>query len=244
MVSEQVHYPMCGRYVHPDQAAIERAWHIGRQDGNPFTRRYNVLPTNQVPVLARDREAVALSLQSARWGLIPFWWKDAKLPRLNINARAEEAAGKPMWRHPWRHARCLIPAEGWYEWPETETTDPETGEIHGAGQPYFLRRGSGEPFCFGGLMSRWTQPGAQSSQLTCAILTRSPQGIAARVHDRMPVIIRREDFERWTDPDVADIEQVREMAAASGGEGIEAWPVRKLVNSRKNEGPELIARLG
>ena len=104
------HSRMCGRYVSPDQAAIERAWHIGRHNSNPFVERYNVLPTTSVPVL-RFHDG-ALELTSARWGFIPFWWKQAKPPQSTINARSEEAAGRPMWRHAFARSRCLLPALG------------------------------------------------------------------------------------------------------------------------------------
>ena len=87
---------MCGRYVSPDQSAIERAWKIDRTSGHPFPRRFNVQPTTEVPVLRRD--GAALVLQAARWGLVPHWWKKDAPPTHTINARLEEAAGKPMWR--------------------------------------------------------------------------------------------------------------------------------------------------
>ena len=99
---------MCGRYVHPDSAAVERAWHIGRHNSDPFERRYNVLPTSQVPMLRAAPGSGELELTSARWGFIPHWWKAGKAPQSTINARSEEAAAKPMWRHAYRHARCLI----------------------------------------------------------------------------------------------------------------------------------------
>lgn len=106
---------MCGRYVSPETAAIERAWHIGRSNSNPFRRRYNVLPTTLIPILRRAHDTDLLELTEARWGLIPHWWTKAKPPTSTINARSEEAAGKPLWRFPYRNARCLIPAVGWYE---------------------------------------------------------------------------------------------------------------------------------
>ena len=102
---------MCGRYVSPEQASIERAWQIRRSSGMDFVRRFNVQPTTEVPLLLLD--AGELALAAARWGLIPHWWKQDKPPTFTINARLEEAAGKPMWRDPMRRTRCLLPAEGW-----------------------------------------------------------------------------------------------------------------------------------
>lgn len=180
---------MCGRYVSPDQAAIERAWQIRRSSGMSFPRRYNVLPTTHVPIVRRAADADELELTRARWGLIPHWWKQAKAPTSTINARSEEAAGKPMWRDPYRNARCLIPAVGWYEWQTLERTDPETGEVRSYKQPFYLRVDQDGPVAFAGLVSTWTAAGGEP-QLTCAILTRAPSQSAAEVHDRMPVVLR------------------------------------------------------
>lgn len=101
---------MCGRYVSPNQAAIERVWHLGRHNSNPFIRRFNVQPTSIVPMLRLDPESGELELVTGRWGLVPHWWKDAKPPQSCFNARIEEAAAKPMWRDAMRRARCLVPA--------------------------------------------------------------------------------------------------------------------------------------
>ena len=111
---------MCGRYVSPEEAAIERFWNLSHtQRENPLGRRFNVSPASIVPMLLLG-ETGALELVGARWGLIPFWWKEAKPPRLTFNARSEEAATKPMWRHPAAKSRCLVPALGWYEWVRHE----------------------------------------------------------------------------------------------------------------------------
>ena len=100
---------MCGRYVSPEEAAIERFWKLSQaQIRDPLTQRFNISPTALVPMLRLD-DTGSLELIAARWGLIPFWWKDTKPPRLTFNARSEEAAVKPMWRHPAAKARCLVP---------------------------------------------------------------------------------------------------------------------------------------
>src|SRR5262249_30055148 len=98
---------MCGRYVSPEQAEIERFWHIGRHNNEPFGRRYNVVPTQIIPILRLDRDSGELDVVHARWGLIPNWWKEVKPPRVSHNARAEEAATKPMWRGALARSRCL-----------------------------------------------------------------------------------------------------------------------------------------
>jgi putative SOS response-associated peptidase YedK len=214
---------MCGRYVSPDQSAIERAWKIDRTSSNPFPRRFNVQPTTEVPVLRRER--AALVLQAARWGLIPHWWKKDAPPTHTINARLEEAAGKPMWRDPLRRSRCLLPAEGWYEWQA----------LAGGKQPHHLRRADGRPFCFAGLLAVWQE------HWSCAILTKAAEGPAAEVHDRMPVVLPDEAFTAWLDPDLADASQfAREHALARE---FTHYPVSKRVNNARHEGADLIEPL-
>jgi len=231
---------MCGRYVHPDDAAIEREWHVGRDSGNPFARQFNVAPASLVPMLRRDRRSGELVLTGARWGLIPHWWKDAKLPTFTINARVEEASGKPMWRHAWRHARCLIPAEGWYEWRELERVDRKTGEVRKYKQPYFIHRGNVRLFCFAGLMAFWRAPGADDTTLSCAILTRPATGPATEVHDRMPVVLPARTFDEWSDTAMTDAARVGSIIEACAEADFTFHPVSTRVNSSRNAGPELV----
>jgi putative SOS response-associated peptidase YedK len=233
---------MCGRYVSPEQAAIERAWRIGRATGNPLARRFNVAPTDPVPLLVLDHGVLALG--TARWGLIPHWWKEEKPPKLSFNARLEEAAGKPMWRDPMRFGRCLVPAEGWYEWRVIEQTDPQTGEIVQAKQPHYIRRHDGKLFCFAGLMSRRSVPGSEEPQITCALITTAATGPLADVHDRMPVVLPDEAHDRWLDRNLKDPVQASTLARESlRPDAFTHFPVRKLVNSTRNDGPELIEPL-
>jgi putative SOS response-associated peptidase YedK len=215
---------MCGRYVSPDQASIERAWLIRRSSGLDFPRRFNVQPTTEVPLLLLD--AGELSLAAARWGLIPHWWKQVKPPTFAINARLEEAAGKPMWRDPMRRSRCLLPAEGWYEWQE----------LAGGKQPHHIRRTDGGLFCFAGLMSEW------NGQLSCAILTKAAEGPVAEVHDRMPVVLPDEAHAGWLDPALKDATEFA-RANALAREFIH-YTVSKRVNNARNEGPDLIEPAG
>jgi putative SOS response-associated peptidase YedK len=239
---------MCGRYVSPEQAAIEREWHVGRHNNNPFKRRFNVQPSTEVPILrlhAGSQEvAPVIDLTLARWGLIPSWWKEARPPKFTFNARIEEAAAKPMWRQALRHSRCLIPAEGWYEWRALQRPDPATGEIKSFKQPHFIHRRDARPFCFAGLMSvsHGADPGAPL--LTCSILTTASQGPVAEVHDRMPVVLDDQAHAHWLDPRLGDAEQVVGMAREHARSAeFEHYPVRTLVNSSRAEGEELIEPL-
>src|ERR1700716_3444739 len=201
---------MCGRYVSPDTAAIERAWHIGRTNSNPFPQRWNVLPTSQVPILRHHPKSGELELTEARWGFIPGWWKQPKPPGSAFNARSEEAASKPMWRDAWRQWRCLIPAAGWYEWEAAERTDPESGEIKAYKQPHFIYRADRRLVCFGGLVSYRTLADGTGA-LSCAIVTRDAAPSVRDVHDRMPVILQESLFGKWLDPNVVSAAEVQAM---------------------------------
>jgi putative SOS response-associated peptidase YedK len=207
---------MCGRYVSPDTAAIEAQWHIGGRNSNPFPRRFNVAPAAEIPILhAREGQ---LFLVAARWGLVPHWWREGKPPRFSHNARMEEAASKPLWRDAMRHTRCLVPALGWYEWRESDK------------QPYFFCRRDGCLVALAGLMARWTDPATGESLLSCAVLTTQAGGALAAVHDRMPVAL----------PPDAEAAWLASGALQCSPEALAYHPVRRLVNSSRAEGPELI----
>jgi putative SOS response-associated peptidase YedK len=175
------------RYVSPDSTSIERAWPIGNRGASAFVRRFNVLPETRVPILRNDRGG--LYLIEARWGFVPPWWKQPTPPRGCIDAKAEDAADKPMWRHAYRSERCLIPADGWYAWA-------------GPRQPHFIFRPEG-PVCFAGLMSLWKLDG-QLPLITCAILTRAASTALSHIHPRMPVVLPSALFADWLDPKVAE----------------------------------------
>jgi len=214
---------MCGRYVSPDQAAIERAWKIDRTTSNPFPRRFNVQPTSEVAYLRREDGARVLG--AARWGLVPHWWKQDAPPTHTINARLEDIGGKPMWRDPIRRTRCLVPAEGWYEWQA----------VAGGKQPHYLTRRDRRPFCFAGVYATWRDV------VSCAILTTAALGPIAEVHDRMPVVLPEEDHDAWLDPALHDAAVVTAMALEPmAPEEFEHFAVSKRVNNARNEGAELI----
>jgi putative SOS response-associated peptidase YedK len=235
---------MCGRYVSPEQAAIERAFRLDRRSNpNPFVRRFNVAPSDTIPFLRQPSDSDGLELAAGRWGLVPHWWKDAKLPRLSFNARVEEAAKKPMWRHAWRHARCLIPAEGYYEWQEAKRT-PTTGKTKQPKQPYFIRRADGALFCFAGLMSYWKDPTTGEAIRSCALLTTDSTGALADIHDRVPVILPESAYMAWLDRKFTDPAKVKTLADANVPPSeFTHWKVRLLVNNAKADGPELIEPL-
>ena len=233
---------MCGRFVSPEQAAIERAFGLGRRGGNPFPRRYNVYPTETIAFLRVPSNAREPELDQARWGFVPHWWKEAKPPaRTHHIARVEEAAGKPMWRDAWSRSRCLVPAEGWYEWQEVERTDPATGEIRKAKQPHFVRRADDKLFCFAGLMSWWKHPRTGEGLRTCAILTAAADGSLADIHERAPMVLPESAYQAWLDRKLTDPAKVKAIADSHlPADAFAHWKVRLLVNNTDADGPELI----
>lgn len=228
---------MCGRYVAPDTAAIERAWHIGRTSGNQLGIRYNVAPTMPIQILRGNPATRELELVEARWGFIPGWWKEAKPPASSHNARSEEAAGKPMWKFSYAKARCLVPAVGWYEWRAAQRADPETGELKPYKQPHFIRRADQRLVCFGGLMSLVVKDGTKL--LTVAVLTREAAPSVADVHDRMPVVIQETVFARWLDPDIQQSDQVA-MMVRNAASDFEHHQVTTRLNSAKTDEAEFL----
>jgi len=221
---------MCGRYVSPEQAEIERFWHIGRHDSNPFGRRFNVAPASIVPILRLDRATGEIELTNARWGLIPGWWKEPKPPRSSHNARSEEAATKPMWKGPLGKSRCLIPSLGWYEWGVSERTDPASGEIVKAKQPHFFHLPGKQLFAFAGVMAMWKPANDDEWKASCAILTRDAVGPAAVVHDRMPVVLSKSSEQVWLDPKLIDPAQAMAAALEQAVTQVNHYPVSARVN--------------
>lgn len=234
---------MCGRYVSPEEAEIERFWHIGRHNSNPFGRRFNVSPTQIIPILRLDRETGEIELVNARWGLIPNWWKDARPPRTSHNARSEEAATKPMWRGPLAKARCLIPAVGWYEWKVVEQADPATGEIKQVKQPHFFHLPDDRLFAFAGIMAMWKAPDAEAPQPSAALFTQNSLGPSAEVHERMPIILTPEMEKVWLDAGITDPGEIMALARKNAVIEVLHHPVSSRVSSASNDGKELVEPL-
>jgi putative SOS response-associated peptidase YedK len=233
---------MCGRYVTPDEAAIERLWNLTK--GIPaFPRSWNVAPGATVPLLRLHRQTGELEVVLARWGLIPHWWKDAKAPTRTFNARIEEAAAKPLWRDAMRRGRCVIPAEGWYEW-SLRSRPPGAVSRGPLKQPYFIRRPDGTPVGFAGLMAAWKQPETGDWMMSCAILTMPAMGALKELHERMPAALPREAHETWLEPGLKEGTAAADLLRATASvEGLEAYPVGTAVNSALVDRPELVQRL-
>ena len=223
---------MCGRYVLPEDAALPT---FGPFAGGfctcAFRPRFNVVPTAQVPVVVPA--AAGRQLRSARWGLIPGWWTKAAPPPRTFNARAEDAAEKPVWRDAWRAGRCLMPARGWFEWRAGET--PRAPK-----QPFFIACPAAPAIAFAGLWSLWEAPGAEPVA-SCAVLTKAAAPRIAFIHPRMPVVLKPEQIAAWLDPRTPAADLAGLVAAARAD--FAAVPVGPRVNDVRNDDAGLLERV-
>lgn len=225
---------MCGRYVTPSDRAIEGYWHIGARNSGGWVRSFNVAPTTQVPILRLDQQG-ELELVAARWGLIPPWWKQPKPPTFSFNARSEEAASKPMWRASLRAHRCLMPAQGWYEWNEHHQVRSRTGRK--VNQPYYHYSPTDAVLAIAGLWSTWLGPEGQEV-ISCALITKDAAPSVSFVHHRMPVILAPQQVDLWLSAG-AHSEEIQ-SAILSSREDFVAHPVSTDVGNNRNDYPELL----
>lgn len=228
---------MCGRFSLPDEAAVAHILKIDRWSWHWPEPRYNVAPTTRVPMVFKADDTL-LELNGARWGLIPHWWKKDAPPSLTFNARSEEAAEKPTWRHSLRRLRCLMPARGWYEWNEKELV--RSGSGRQVKQPYFICTPNADAIAFAGLRAIWT--GLDGSQvLSCALLSKAAAAGIVHIHDRMPVVLKPEHFDAWLDPNTPE-PAVQGIIADSHMDFI-SHPVSTKVDYARNDFADLLEPL-
>jgi len=223
---------MCGRYLLKSPVdALKRAFGFVEQPN--LMPRYNIAPTQDAPVVRQRREPKGeRTLQMLRWGLIPSWAKDTKMGAKLINARSESVAEKPSFRSAFRRRRCLVPADGFYEWRAEGTHK----------QPYLIARRDRAPFALAGLWERWTpQKGDAIDSFT--IVTTEANALLRPLHQRMPVILAPEDYGRWLDPDAVEGDLLQLLKPAP-----EEWlgyaPVSARVNAASVDDAALIETTG
>jgi putative SOS response-associated peptidase YedK len=190
----------------------------------PVEARYNIAPTQYIAAIRNDGEGDR-ELAMLRWGLVPFWAKDPSIGNRMINARAETVAEKPSYRAAYRHRRCLVLADGFYEW-HTEG---------GIKRPHYISAADGQPFAFAALWENWQSKVSDESIQSTTIITTEANEFMSALHHRMPVVLRSETADRW----LAGDEDLIEFAASHGPE-LQSWVVDRRVNNARNEGEDLI----
>jgi putative SOS response-associated peptidase YedK len=218
---------MCGRYTVRSIQPVAELFGISLPP--EFQPRYNVAPTQDVLVVRSASKGEGIPARRGdmlRWGLVPSWADDPSIGNRMINARAETAATRPAFRDAMKRRRCLVPADGFYEWQVREDSKRK--------QPHLIRMKDDRPFGFAGLWDTWRR--GEEPLETFTILTTSPNELVAGIHNRMPVIVAPGDFERWLDPDV-DANGVAELLKSYPAEGMRAGPVGLGVNNPKNDDP-------
>jgi len=241
---------VCGRFVAASSPAlIADRFAVDEIDGSvgaESTPDYNVSPRR--PVLAvREREGQRV-LSRLRWGLVPSWAKDPAIGDKMINARAETAAAKPAYRKAFAHKRCIIPADGFYEWKPGAAP---AGGGKPVKQPFFIHRRDGEPLAFAGLWEVWKVPEGIDAELggpdgwlrSCTIVTGPPNDVLAPIHNRMPVVLPESAWEQWLDPDEHDVEALSRLLVPAPSELFEAYEISTKVNNARNNGADLVRRL-
>lgn len=217
---------MCGRFAfYSPTEAVVRLFRVEAADDLPPS--YNIAPTREAPVIRRGGDGVR-RLQTLRWGLVPFWAKDPSIGNRMINARSETVTSKPAFRQAVRSRRCLVVADGFYEWQKTAQ-----GKT-----PWYIQLAGGGPFAMAGLWERWRQEGVEPLE-TCTILTTSPNRMMSSIHDRMPVVLTDEGVDAWLDPSTP-LEHLGVLFTPVEDSLLHATRVSRKVNSPANDGPELI----
>ncbi len=228
---------MCGRFTLFSSATLI-ADTFGVEVPPTLPKRFNIAPSLHV-LAVREKPAATKpairerELVSLQWGFVPSWARDPHLAGRMINARSETAATKPAFRASFRSRRCLVVADGFYEWQ----TDPDTGKK----QPWYVRLRSGLPFGIAGLMSHWEKPGKPVIE-SCTLLTCEPNELMAAIHDRMPVMIPPEGFDAWLDVQEYAEGNVSKLLRPFDSDQMTAYRVSTFVNSPKNDSEKCVDR--
>ena len=219
---------MCGRYTVTSPPEALRTL-FGYEEEPNFPPRYNVAPGQPIAIirLVGGKRQFAL----VRWGLLPSWVKDPRTFALLINARGETVLEKPAFRAAMKRRRCLIPADGFYEWQEEG----------GRKRPFFIHAKSGAPLAFAGLWETWTGPNGEELETAAIVTTRANQMLAP-IHDRMPVIVPPEAFDLWLDCANVDAQTAAALITPAPEDLLEAYEISTAVNRAANDGPEIIKR--
>jgi putative SOS response-associated peptidase YedK len=266
---------MCGRYASArKRIELLEEFSVQRDKvAEPLEPDYNVAPTKPVyavmtrerrddragddragdqPAGANDHPGAVRELRVIRWGLVPFWAKDIAIGSRLINARAETVSEKPAFRHAFAKRRCLLPADGYYEWMKLEGPQGQNGAVQEgrpakavAKQPYYITKKDGSSLAFAGLYELWRDKAVPDGDpdawlWSATIITTSAPDELGKIHDRMPMVIDRDRWADWLDPASTDPSELRLLMVPATASGLTTFPVSKAVNSVRNNGPRLI----
>jgi putative SOS response-associated peptidase YedK len=220
---------MCGRFTLTTNPEQLRAALFGFTIPDELEPRYNIAPSQPVAVIPNDGKN---QLDFFVWGLVPSWAKEPAIGNKMINARAETLSEKPSFRNAFRRRRCLIPADGFFEWRQEPGAKRKT--------PMYIRLKSGQPFAFAGLWELWSSTDG-SKILSCAIITTQPNTLMQDIHNRMPVILPEEAYKAWLEPGEVKTEALQALLAPYPADLMAAFPVSTLVNDPANDDPRCIA---
>lgn len=227
---------MCGRFASSTPIAVlADQFMVAEIKAPERDASYNVAPTDEVYAVATRQGARRLGTLS--WGLLPSWSKDASSSRRMVNLRAETVTGKQGFRRLLERRRCVIPADGFYEWKKMGEGRPK--------QPFFITSRDRRPLALAGLWAAWREPEDQDAEWlrTCTVITTAPNELVAPLHDRMPAILSEEAWEVWLDESEVDVEALSRLLVPYPPELLEIWPVGREVNSVANNGPGLVEPL-
>jgi putative SOS response-associated peptidase YedK len=223
---------MCGRYrlSKTERYLLEKFGVRSREDFE-WKPRYNIAPTQEVPVIRQDRKSPERTISPMRWGLIPYWAKDAAIGNKMINARSESITEKASFKEAIERRRCLVPADAFYEWKKVSNG---TRIVR---QPFLINMNDDEAFAFAGVWDRWKSPEGKVVE-SFSILTTDANAVTRDVHDRMPVIVPPEQYDLWLDPGFRNAEEIKSMLKPYDDAQMQKVPVSTRVNSPDNDDAE------
>jgi putative SOS response-associated peptidase YedK len=219
---------MCGRFSQTASPEVI-AQQFALNDSPLFNPRYNIAPSQSIAAIRIDSDTAPRTLVLLRWGLIPSWAKDEKIGSQCINAKAETVAEKPSFRSAFKKRRCLVIADGFYEWQRQ-------GEHK---QPMWIGLRSKLPFAFAGLWEHWKSVDEEPVE-TCTIITTEPNDLMTPIHNRMPVILAPTSYDQWLDPTLQNIETLNRLLRPYPSEELTAFPVSTLVNNPRHDAPQCL----
>lgn len=218
---------MCGRFVLKDNIkTLSKNFDFDQDDDVLFEPKYNITPGQNVPIIIKEETRKCAIM---RWGLVPSWSNDPLIGFQMINARSETVAQKPSFKNSLRKRRCIVPSNGFYEWKKLDNKTKT---------PYYIKMKNNKPFGFAGLWDTWNKDGANLTTFT--IITTSPNELIKPIHDRMPVILKKEDEDLWLNPDIQNSDKILHLLKPFSSDDMETYEISTYVNNPRNEGEKCI----